>query len=133
MYRIRLMEKTAERDSYNEGCIGDARSTMRPDDLRPVTAETLQDAIGRMFRSLGLPTDYFFVPNHEMPDAPYVTVNRQEDDNGDEPNEDTLSRFRAGEITLWLATYVFELQWIDVRPVTKAELRAAFPEAEIEA
>lgn len=139
MYRVSFIEKSVEQDSYEHGCVGYETCTMGPHDVRPIVRDTLRAAVAEMFAHLGLPTTYFFIQDDRASEiietggtAQYVTADRQENADGFEPDAHELARFKTGEIDLYLARYAFKLEWIDVRPVMRDELSAAFPHASIE-
>lgn len=135
-YTVQLIEKRAEKDSVTDGADPDT-SRIVMDDGPTRAADTLQAAVAAAFGDFDLPLDYFFVGGRADADtAEYISCNRNEDNDGNPVNgsaDDARAVALSERGELWLCDYQFRVRYVESRPVTCDELKAAFPSAEIDA
>lgn len=104
--------KHSERDNWEHGCQDDYRSD---DGHFLLTSGTLDDLLGQMLAIAGVERKDAkeSVELNACDEAGRVDISLTENDDGLPATEGELTRWKAGEIDLWYATYTFHVQEVN--------------------
>lgn len=132
-YEVTAIYKRATRDSFKHGCSIDPKDSSESEisGFR-ISGKTLRDVLDQIGASLGLLTNYVFLGDDGGALTNRFSINRQENDEGNDPTAAECARFEAGEIDLWLADYDFMIRHVIERGVTADEFRAQCPGVTVE-
>lgn len=91
--------KDVEEDHFDKGCIG-KRSTVMAERV-DIVADSLPDLLKAIAERFGLTLDYLSI------DGNRVSVNRLENASGYAPSASQETRWKAGQLRMYLADYSF--------------------------
>ena len=116
-YYIGIISKTAEEDTYKEGCIGRIMDFGRIDTIK---AKTLPGLISE-FKSRYNGAEYDEYNN-------WVRWSIMEDANATEASPSQLEKWKNGDLRLWCADYFMEVTYHEVAEVAPEALQIAIME-----
>lgn len=123
VYACTFVEKTAEEDDFERGCIG-KRSCIIADDVN-IESDTLKGLIAACGERYGLDIDDVFLPDDDNGIVNGFGFNRLEDGDSNEPTERQKALWKERKLTLYLADYYFAVEARCVLPLTVAEFKAS--------
>lgn len=116
-------DKHAELDSFTEGCMPETRRCVLSRSVN-VTGKSMLDLIKNISRELCLDceNESWWIPM-DNGTISFMSFNRIETDEGDEPTTKQDSQWKADELNLWLADYTFHIEKRVVSPVSPEDLQ----------
>ena len=116
-------DKHAEQDNFEGGCMPQTRRCVFSRYVT-VTGESMPDLIKNISRELCLDCEdeSWFIPMDDGTIS-FMSFNRIENDDGDEPTSKQDAEWKAGELDLWLADYTFHIEKRVVSPVSPEDLQ----------
>lgn len=121
-YVCTFVEKRVEKDDYEKGCDGSARTVMQ--DRVNLRSDTLGGLIDVIRDYYGLALDDLFIPGEDDEPVTRFGFNRLEDADGNPPTKSEEAHWRKGKYTLYLADYDFIVERRETSPIDPAEFAA---------
>lgn len=117
-YACTFVEKTAEVDDFEKGCIGKFTTVM----AQPcnVSTPTLKELIAKLEKEFFLDMSYLFIAEHDQP-VEFIGCNQLETADGNTPDEQEKEMWKKGETTLYLCDYTFHVERRIVSPIDFSE------------
>lgn len=124
VYACTHVTKHTEVDDSERGCDPDTYQCQfsNPCD---VTSDTLAGLVGALEERFGLALDDLFLPEEGRGLVTRFGFSRLENDQGDPPEDDEVSRWRAGGLVLYVASYDFEVEHRAVSAIEEEEFMLA--------
>lgn len=103
---ILSIEKTAEKDDYEKGIVGNGTTTISENKLG--TFESIQKALEHLSKMYDFPKD---IGNYFAFEEGRISTNRMEDADGGEASKAEIEQWKAGKKDLYLADFDI---WLEI-------------------